>query len=203
MKAIVYEKLDGSMIHFYINKDGLTASTCRSSQTIQAKEAMLIVRNNPRLEKEIIESIENGLTPVFEFVSPSNQIVVQYNQKRLVYLISRYRKTGSYIFEKKYFDKARVFDIPFASIFNHLNLQDFEGYICHFDHGEILKLKTPWYLERHRALNFFFNKPVYRLYEIALEGKMDDLIGSVADCYKNKLTLIYDEVQKEIGRAHV
>jgi len=196
-QATIYEKLDGSMIHFYLLKGDLVASTCRSIDTVQAKEALSIAQNNTKLKNEILESIQNGLTPIFEFVSPKNQIVVQYNQQRLVYLISRNRKTGKYIFEDKYSDKAKVFNIAFPYIFDFLNIKEFEGYVCHFENGEILKLKTPWYVERHRAVDFLI-KPLYKLYEVALDGYMDDIIGLAADSYKHKLTLIHDEVQKDI-----
>lgn len=196
-KATVYEKLDGSMVHFYLVNGELVSSTRRSPATLQAKEALAIVHADPALEAMIRETIDAGMTPVFEFISPRNQIVVQYKHHKLVYLISRNRKTGEYVYETKYPDRAKTFDIPFGSIFDHLDHQEFEGYVCHLDNGELYKVKTPWYVERHRAVDFLM-KPLYKLYEVALDGFMDDLISLAAESYKSKLEAIDTEVQQDL-----
>lgn len=195
--AAVYEKLDGSMIHFYVCKGLLKASTCRSSETLQAKEALAFVQKNPALEALIWRSIGEGYTPIFEWVAPHNQIVVRYQQVRLVYLISRHRQTGLYRYEEAYPDRAQVYNIKFCDILNNIDRQEFEGYVCHLDNGEIFKVKTPWYLERHRAVEYLM-KPLYKLYGVALDGFMDDLIAMAADSYKPKLTAIYAEVQQDL-----
>lgn len=195
-KATVYEKLDGSMIHFYLVNGSLVASTRRSPHTLQAKEAMAILDSNPVLEDMIYKTIEAGMTPIFEFVSPRNQIVVQYQQHKLVYLTSRNRMTGQYVYETKYPDKARSFDFSFSDIFDHLDHKEFEGYVCHLDNGEMYKVKTPWYVERHRAVDFLM-KPLYKLYEVSLEGFMDDLVSLAAESYRPKLEAIDMEVQTD------
>lgn len=195
--ATIYEKVDGSMIHFYrLSDGGLLASTCRSASTPQAIESLAFAKNNPVLESQILATIDQGLTPIFEWVAPHNQIVVRYSECRLVYLISRNRDTGKYIFEEKYQDKAKKYNFKFSDIYQHLDHQ-FEGYVCHFDDGEMLKAKTPWYLERHRAVDALM-RPMYKLYEVALDGHMDDLISIASESYKHKLTAIYDEVQRDL-----
>lgn len=196
-QAVIYEKLDGSMIHFYVCNGLLKASTCRSSETLQARESLAFVQKNPALEKLIWRSIGEGYTPVFEWIAPHNQIVVRHKEVRLVYLISRHRQTGRYQYETCYPDRAQIYNIPFRDILDNVNLQEFEGYVCHLDNGEIFKVKTPWYLERHRAVEFLM-KPLYKLYGIALDGIMDDLIALAADSYKPKLTAIYTEVQQDL-----
>jgi T4 RnlA family RNA ligase len=196
-QANIYEKLDGSMIHFYLVNGKLVSSTRRSPATLQAKEALSLVETDLRLKDLILETIANGMTPIFEFISPRNQIVVRYQQHKLVYLISRNRKTGQYIYETKYPDRASTYEISFGDIFNYLDRQEFEGYVCHLDNGEIYKVKTPWYVERHRAVDFLM-KPLYKLYEVSLDGFMDDLIAIAAESYKSKLQSIDMEVQTDL-----
>jgi T4 RnlA family RNA ligase len=196
--ASIYEKLDGSMIHFYICKNGdLKASTCRSSETVQAREASRLVANNPELWKNILNSINAGYTPVFELIAPSNTIVIKYPTTKLIYLISRNRKDGKYLFEECYQDKAKKYDFKLSEVYNHIHHENFEGYVCHLDNGDVFKIKTPWYLERHRAVDAIM-KPAYKLYEVALHGVMDDLISLAADVYKPKLQEIYSEVQNDL-----
>lgn len=202
-QATIYEKLDGSMVHFYRLTDGSTvASTCRSSQSTQAQDALAFAQSNPDLIRKIMETIDSGYTPIFEWVSPRNQIVVRYDQCRLVYLNSRSRENGKYLFETKYLDRACEYRFKFADIMQNLHHSEFEGYVCHFDNGEMLKAKTPWYVERHRAVDALM-RPTYKVYEIALDGLMDDLLSMSAESHKTRLQSIQDEAQKDILDLHL
>ena len=201
-KATIYEKNDGSMIHAFIHPDGrLLTSTCRSSQTPQAQEALQMVNQDEIVKTLILDSIAKGWTPIFEFCAAHNQIVVQYPKPRLVYLISRNRNDGDYHFDTRYPDRADSYNFDFADVFSQLDKTEFEGYVCHLENENgtslILKAKTPWYLERHRAVDALI-RPAYRLYGIVFEGVMDDLIAIATDCYKPALTCIYEEAQRDL-----
>jgi len=194
-KAVVYEKVDGSMIHFYKKNDGeLVASTCRSPESLQAKEALVFANTDRLLLHYIHESIDNGLTPMFEWCAPHNQIVVYYKQPRLIYLMSRYRNDGKYLFEEKYGDKVKKYDISFVDILNETNKTDFEGYVCHLEDGNVFKVKTKWYLERHRSVDLL-TKPKYKIYEVALSGYLDDVISLSPENHKKT----FMDVQKEVS----
>ena len=197
-KATIYEKVDGSMIHFYktINNN-LVASTCRSSESTQAKEALQFALNNDKVFTQINNSIDNGYTPIFEWCAPHNQIIVFYNKPRLVYLMSRHRETGKYLFETDYSDKASVFEINFSDILNNTDKKDFEGYVCHLEDGNIFKVKTPWYLERHKSVDLL-TRPKYKAYELSLNGCMDDIISLSPDGHKEIFINIDREVKDDI-----
>lgn len=153
LDAVIYEKLDGSMIHFFIHpKTGdLQAATCRSTETPQAQGALQIAKSDPVLTNMIEEVIVDGWTPIFEFVATHNQIVVYYPRPRLVYLVSRNRNTGQYCFHQQFPDKASRFEFRFADILDYLDKKEFEGYVCHLSNDIFVKAKTHWYLERHRC----------------------------------------------------
>jgi T4 RnlA family RNA ligase len=201
--ATIYEKLDGSMIHFFIHpqRQELQASTCRSSLTPQAQEALKLAHKQG-LKGVLEKSILDGWTPIFEYVAPNNQIVVAYPKPRLVYLISRNRHTGEYRYDwKAYPDKAQSYEFTFGDIFSQVNREEFEGYVCHLhmDDGKVMlvKAKTPWYMERHRAVDALM-RPAYKLYGVVFQGVMDDLIALAADRFKPALTAIYEEAQRDL-----
>jgi len=199
LDAVIYEKLDGSMIHFFIHpKTGdLQAATCRSTETPQAQVALQIAKSDPVLTKMIEEVIVDGWTPIFEFVAAHNQIVVYYPRPRLVYLVSRNRNTGQYCFHQQFPDKASRFEFRFADILDYLNKKEFEGYVCHLSNDMFVKAKTPWYLERHRVVDVLM-RPAYKLYQVVFDGIMDDLLASSPDRYKPVLQKIYEEAQRDL-----
>lgn len=195
--ATIYEKLDGSMIHFFMHPNGqLAAATCRSMNTPQAQDALRFVNNDELLKEMIVNTIHNGYTPIFEFVALHNQIVVQYPKPRLVYLISRNRNTGEYLFDDEFPDVAQRYEFKFSEVFNKLDRSEFEGYVCHLPHM-IVKAKTPWYMERHRAVDALM-RPAYKLYQIVFDGVMDDLIAMATEPYKPTLMAIYNEAQRDL-----
>ena len=193
--AVIYEKMDGTMIHFFLHNGKLEAATCRSSQHPLAHEALALSKQL-NIDGKIIETINSGWTPIFEFVAPHNQIVVQYPDPRLVYLISRERQSGNYHFDDSFADKARRFEFKFGQVFNNLDCTEFEGYVCHLP-NMVVKAKTPWYMDRHRAVDALM-RPAYKLYQIVFDGLMDDLIAMATEPYKPALRRIYEQAQRDL-----
>jgi ribosomal protein L7/L12 len=193
--AVIYEKMDGTMIHFFLHNGKLEAATCRSTHHPLAHEALALAKKN-RIDGMIIDTINNGWTPVFEYVAPHNQVVVQYAEPRLVYLISRERKSGKYHYNNSFPDKARRFEFKFGQVFNNLDCTEFEGYVCHLP-DMVVKAKTPWYMERHRAVDALM-RPAYKLYKIVFDGLMDDLIAIATEPYKPALRKVYEEAQRDL-----
>jgi T4 RnlA family RNA ligase len=195
--ATIYEKLDGSMIHFFIHpvRNELLASTRRSAETVQAKCGLMLAHKFG-LEEKIRASIADGWTPIFEYVSSNNQIVIEYTTSRLVYLISRNMSTGEYRFDNSFPDTASRFEFPFKDISAYLDKQEFEGYVCHLNNGQIVKAKTPWYLERHRCIDSMM-RPKYKLFAAVYDGVIDDILPTAPDRYKAALEEIYREAQTD------
>lgn len=193
--AVIYEKMDGTMIHFFLHNGKLEAATCRSTHHPLAHEALALAKKN-RVDGMIIDTINNGWTPIFEYVAPHNQIVVQYAEPRLVYLVSRERKSGKYHYNETFPDKTRCFEFKFGQVFNNLDCTEFEGYVCHLP-TMIVKAKTPWYMERHRAVDALM-RPAYKLYKIVFDGLMDDLIAIATEPYKPELRKIYESAQRDL-----
>lgn len=196
-KADIYEKLDGSMIHFFIHDGKLLSSTRGSTATVQAQVALQYVEKNPTLKAAIVKEVNDGFTPIFELVGPTNQIVVSYQSTRLVYLISRDRENGSYIFNEEFADRSNRYCFEFNEIYNNVNKTEFEGYVCHLDNGMIVKIKTSWYTDRHRAVDALM-RPAHYLYQVVFDGHMDDLIAIAVETYHPGLNKIYEEAQNDL-----
>jgi len=197
-RASIYEKVDGSMIHFYRKTDGeLVASTCRSPETLQAQQALAFALNDVKLLNFITESIDNNLTPMFEWCAPHNQIVVQYDQPRLVYLMSRFKDNGNYLFETKYEDRVQKYDFKFSDVVLNNNKTNFEGYVCYLEDGNVFKVKTSWYMERHRCVDLLA-KPKYKIYECALDGIIDDVISTSPVGHQRIFMDIDSEVKNDL-----
>ncbi len=200
LRAEVYEKLDGSLIHAYRHPatGELTLSTRMGSDTPQAQAALAFARSAPELWRLIGGVVDGGATPLFELVGPDNLIVVSYPARRLVYLASRDRATGDYSFDERFPDKARRHDIAFGDIEAHLGAPETEGYVCRLETGLWVKAKGEWYRERHRAVDDLM-RPAYRLYEMALGGKLGVVTALAAERHRPQLDAIRAEAARDFA----
>jgi RNA ligase len=67
--------------------------------------------------------LDNGFTPIFEFVAPDNKIVVEYKKGELILLAIRDVKTGLYISYDDTVKESKDFGIPVVQNFEFgLNL---------------------------------------------------------------------------------
>jgi RNA ligase len=200
LDATIYEKLDGTMIHFFIHKGELKASSRTSSFTYHAQLALKFVDRNPDLKNNIIKTVQSGYTPMFEYCSPGNQILVHYPKARLVYLTSRNRTTGDYIHEDCYEDVPLKYNFKFSEILNHTHYQDFEGYVCYLG-NKIVKVKNNWYFEnKFKEENLFriYNKSVFNLFKIVIQdNSFDDLIAKSPKEYKQILRMLKEEYSND------
>ena len=200
----VLDKFDGTMCHaLRVNGNIVLASRMGwdSSQAVAATKLML---KKPGLVDIIEYEIDEGRTPIFEYVGPNNPIVLHYKNEDLVYLWSRDRVTGDYsrnphVLQKHSFSPERrmLLKDVMAEV---ATLQDKEGFVCVLP-GMWVKAKCPWYMDRHQAFDMLM-KPLYRLYEVGLQGKLDDLIAQCADMYKPKLEQILTTVGLDQIRLH-
>lgn len=171
----VSEKMDGSLIYFFLS-DGVLY--CRTKGTVysqQAQMAMEIVKKNEALKNNIYYEIEMGLTPMFELISPRNQVVILYNTEELKYIFSRNMYTGEYIFSEHFSDFA-VPSYPISSISDSLSMLQTmnhrEGLVIMFSDGSMLKLKTDEYYNlAHLKDNLLNEKCLVRL---ILDEKVDE-----------------------------
>ena len=93
---IVLEKLDGSMIRPIPTPEGFRLAT-KAGITEVAMNAEVFIADKPHYADFINECIKEGLTPIFEWVSRKNRIVVDYPEDNLILTAIRNTTTGEYL----------------------------------------------------------------------------------------------------------
>jgi len=137
--------------------------------------------------------LQNGITAIFEYVSPANRIVLRYLDEDLILLRMRDNTSGKHLDIKNYLDKIGTIKIaPFEDDYKDLNSLievnatqvDKEGVIVQaedkFGKDFFFKIKTPWYMSLHGLLT----NDIYREHIIIgyiLDDKIDDILGQIPE----------------------
>ena len=149
-----------------------------------AKPVEEFVKNNPQYEKFATSCIANGVTPIFEWCSRKQRIVLDYKEDQLILTALRDMKTGEYAVFDSLNQYARYHSITVVRAFEPQtdmkafleyvhDLEDLEGFVVRFDDGHMLKLKCQWYLQIHRAKEAILQDR--NIVEIILDEKLDDI----------------------------
>lgn len=161
----VTEKLDGSLIRFIRLPNGkVLAKTIGGFTNSQSKMANKVYEEDLSFQGFINESLDKGLACFFELTSPQNRIVLPYSKTELTLIQIRKEDTGEYVslfngLPQKY-GVSQVKEIP-ATVeeltSRQLSDTNVEGWIVLFEdaanHQFILKFKTAWYFNSHKALD--------------------------------------------------
>jgi RNA ligase len=187
---VILEKLDGSMITPVVTDAGIRWGT-KMGVTDVSMGAELFVAHHPQYEQFARWCLSMRLTPIFEWCSRKQRIVIDYPEDRLVLIALRGTETGEY---KQYCDLivlGEKFNIEVVKTYegtaaNMSHLMDetkaaegVEGYIIRFDDGHMLKIKGEWYLRIHKTKdNLTHEKNVI---DLLVNEKMDDVKAFMMD----------------------
>ena len=107
---------------------------------------------NPQYYDFVFKQILNGYTPIFEFCSRSQRIVIDYPEDRLVLTAIRCMESGSYIPYQEMVKYAQEFSIEVVQTrtFDQ-SCVDAEGVVIRTDEGHMVKMKTDHYVRIHKA----------------------------------------------------
>lgn len=211
---IITEKLDGSMIHPAMINGRMYFMT-RKGHTDVAKKAERFVLSS---EREYVgfckAAINDGWTPIFEYVGPDNRIVLRYDESKLVLLAMRHTIDGHLMDYTDMMQSADSFGVPVVTpkgmphpqadpkisvqgFIDHVrNLKDAEGFVLYFDDGYMVKVKAEDYVIQHRALDDLSSKK--KIVALCCQGFTDDVLPILDDADKAELVAFNDELQKEI-----
>jgi len=209
----VQDKLDGSIISFVKFPDGsVRAKSKMSFDSEQAQMAQKLYDENASLRVLINEELDKGFTPIFELVSPYNQIVLEYNVTELVLLHIR-DIDGSYFNETYKKSRCSKFMINTAIKYpqghNDLDklmkyketVKDIEGWVVTFEDGQMAKIKTDWYNKRHGVISELREN---QLIELILNEEIDDVLSMLSnDSEKRKQILEIQEIVDSIFNTKV
>lgn len=184
---VLLDKLDGSMIS-PVSINGAIRLMTKMGMTNVAFEAEVFLAKNPLYEKFCRAAIETNRTPIFEFLSSKRefQIVVPHEKDRLVLTAVRCNETGKYVNQEALVSLGEKWGVEVVRSFagNVGGLVEYvaelrsacgsEGVVIRFDDGHMLKVKTDWYVQIHRAKDMLNNER--HLIGLILNDKVDDFL---------------------------
>lgn len=182
---VILEKLDGSMIAPFITSDNIIRWGTKMGETEVAKPVIEFLRANTKYVSAALWMMEVGITPIFEWMSRDNQIVIDYGEPRLVLTAMRNLITGAY---RNYEDLdivRQIFDIEIVEQFrgtadsmeqlaDHTRqIVNEEGYVVRFADGHMVKIKSDWYVAIHKAKeNLLYERYVI---DMIINNTIDDV----------------------------
>ena len=187
---VIMEKMDGSMIRPILVDGHLRLATKMGVTSVAMDAEAWLAAQDRRLKEWLRTMVDLGLTPLFEWVSPFNQIVLAYEAADLVYLGTRDNVTGEY---------AMDISCPFNTVAQYGsvegNLGDYiarqrgaegrEGDIIRFADGHMLKVKNDWYVRIHKTVDrIVFDRNIVNL---ILNEEVDDVVPMLPVIQANRV----------------
>jgi RNA ligase len=182
---VVLEKLDGSMIRHISTKEGFLLAT-KAGVTDISEQAEEFISGKPYYSTFINKCIQKGTTPIFEWCSRKNRIVIDYPEDQLILTGIRYLNTGEYVpydIMKRYTESWNIpivkaiagDDKDITKIVEHIRKwEDLEGVVIRFDSGHMIKIKADDYVLRHRSKDSISQEK--NVLQTILEDSVDDLV---------------------------
>jgi RNA ligase len=174
------------MIRPIPTKEGFRLAT-KAGITDVAMNAEVFIADKPHYREFILECINQGLTPIFEWVSRKNRIVVDYPEDQLILTGIRNNSTGEYISYSQMVEIADHSNIPVVKAIDCLAVQDInlfvkqvrewddgEGVVLRFDTGHMVKIKSTDYVLRHKSKDSISQEK--NVIDCILQDAVDDLV---------------------------
>lgn len=204
----IYNKEDGSIASFVRLPNGKVLGRSKTSfQSDQAIEIQKIYEKDGQIKQFVDFCMDEDIIPIFEFVSPQNRIVVTYANTELILLRMRDNKTGEYININDYAHKLDGISVA-ASLGEQtldsikevvLKMVGKEGVIVQFENGKMIKIKSPWYQERHRLFTEDLNRE-NTLIALIIDETIDDVLAQIEEPTKKaEIEKTIEIVNKEIA----
>lgn len=203
----ILEKLDGSMIAPFI-VDGKMIWGTKMGSTDVAKPVEDFVARNPIYADFALGCLSSGLTPIFEWCSRKQRIVLDYNEDQLILTAIREIESGEYWTHQEMLEHAEFYNIPIVRQFEPQtdmkafleyvrDLEDLEGFIVRFHDGHMLKLKCLWYLQIHKAKEAILQDR--NIVELILEEHLDDVKAHLPAEDRDRLTKFESDFNVCVG----
>lgn len=180
---VIMEKMDGSMIRPLL-VDGKLRLGTKMGITDTGTAAEAVLNSFDDADRKIawmLDTMASGVTPLFEFVSPNNRIVIEYATADLVFLGARDNRTGGYL-DLDYIDAPFMIVPRYGSVDG--SFEDYiarqrgkegrEGDIIMFANGHKLKIKNDWYVRIHKVKDKI--RDDRHILALILENEIDDVM---------------------------
>ena len=205
----ILEKLDGSMIApFVVNDQLIWGTKMGATEVAEPVEDFVLLNENYSQFARFI--IRRGYTPIFEWCSRKQRIVLDYKEDQLILTAIRDLTTGRYMSLDLVMNTADLYFIPTVRQFEPQSdmksfieyvrlLEDREGFVVRFSDGHMLKLKCDWYVQIHKAKEKILQDR--NIVELILDDKLDDVKAHLPQ--EDRLHLTHFEIQFNLAVADV
>lgn len=200
-------KEDGSLVAFMMLPNGkLFCKTIGSFTSDQSYIAFATLYTNEEHVEWVKNLLNIGYTPLFEYVSWDNRIVLKYGDAHLRFIGLRDNNTGRFL-------PAGLEDpmtIPegmtavqreFATLDEIIEKskveENKEGWVVMFEDGKLVKIKTDWYFRLHglRTMNVFREDYIIENY---LKENLDDIMSQLDPKEDKDAFAFVDNVAKAV-----
>ena len=202
-------KLDGSMVRPLFLRDGIRWAT-KMGVTNVSMQAEVFVASRPYYGQLAQFCCERNWTPIFEWLSRENQIVLDYGREdQLVLLAVRDNIEGGYIPRSIVADLAIKWGIPIVDKVERSDTssfddyvaalkaqEDIEGIVVIFTDGHRVKVKTDWYVQMHRAKDRISSER--HVIALVLNDELDDLLPMLPEDDRKRVQRFADAVQYDL-----
>ena len=196
----ILEKLDGSMIApFVVNDRMIWGTKMGATEVAEPVEDFVLLHENYSQFARFL--IRRGYTPIFEWCSRKQRIVLDYKEDQLILTAIRDLTTGRYMSWDLVTNTADLYFIPTVRTFEPQSdmkgfidyvrdLEDLEGFVVRFNDGHMLKLKCDWYVQIHKAKEAILQDR--NIVELILDDKLDDVKAHLPQEDRDRLTVFED-----------
>jgi RNA ligase len=194
---VILEKLDGSMIRPIPTPESFRLAT-KAGVTDVAMNAETFIVDKPHYSAFINKCIQKRTTPIFEWVSRKNRIVIDYPEDNLILTAIRHLNTGEYVLYDNMRQYTEAWNIPvvkaiasdgtanITDIVEHIRKwEDEEGVVIRFNSGYMCKIKADDYVLRHRSKEAISQEK--NILKIIIEDSVDDLVPILTPEDANRL----------------
>ena len=200
LPVVITNKWDGSMIHPALVNGELVFMT-RKGVTDVAIQAM----NECKYDAdEMIRLLHEGFTPIYEFVSPNNKIVLHYDKPELVPINLRHRETGKYepnFIKSNFMNMHSRGDTYFRELFDRLKTKTgIEGVVVQFhtpEYSRFIKFKADDYVALHKVIDETTQEK--NVLALIMDDKLDDVIPLIDQARAEHLKRYSTDVNFELG----
>ncbi len=211
------EKLDGSMVRplvidgkvFWATKMGITDTGENAREFVEWHDRDVPVGSERLTYTQLaLDFYRVKLTPIFEWVSPKDRIIIDYGMPKLILTAVRDNFTGRYLSYENLVYTSEIYSVPVVAAYDkptdnlHETLedikgeQDSEGYVVRFDNGSMVKIKNEWYVTIHRSKDIVSNERL--VVKAILEDVVDDLKPLLLDADLARVNEIENAVNEAL-----
>ena len=211
----VTEKLDGSLIQLILIDDYVRVKTKGTFNSEQAMNAQMLLDNEPELKVILKGLIEEGYFPLMEYISPFNQIVVDYDKSELKILQIR-DKDGNYMdydfiisrVPEKYVTKKYNYSLKELEELQE-TVTGLEGWVVRNKSDknrktQFRKFKTEWYFALHHLMSpneLVENKLIEHIVNETIDDIMSNLKGDKFKKVEEVRDLVSHDFNHKLKRA--